>query len=283
MSIPITDTHQHFICNDKWPYSWAEGIPALAGKRFGPEEYQIASAGTGITKTIFMETSPDDPHFHEETRFVRELSEQPGSTIAGIIANCRPEEEHGFADFIDSIAHPKLVGLRRILHVVPDELSTTSHFVENIKLLEKRGLTFDLCVLARQLPLAIELVRKCEGVQFILDHCGVPNVAGQELDPWRDHIRQLAALPNVACKISGVLAYGDPANATADAVKPFVEHCLESFGWDRVVWGGDWPVCNMTASLAKWVEVSRELVAGAAEDDQAKLFHRNAERIYRIS
>ena len=166
---------------------------------------------------------------------------------------------------------------------MPDELSTTSHFVENIKLLEKHGLTFDLCVLARQLPLAIDLVRKCEGVQFILDHCGVPNVAGQELDPWRDHIRQLAALPNVACKISGVLAYGDSANATADAVSPFVEHCLESFGWDRVVWGGDWPVCNMTASLAKWVEVSRELVSGAAEDDQAKLFHRNAEQIYQIS
>ncbi len=282
MSIPITDTHQHFICNEQWPYSWAETIPALAGKRFGPEEYQTATAGTGITKTIFMETSPDDPHFHAETRFVRELSEQPGSIIAGIIACARPEEADGFEEYLDSISCPKLVGLRRILHVVPDELSTTRHFVENIRSLEKRGLTFDMCFLARQLPLAIDLVRKCEGVQFILDHCGVPDVANQALDPWRAHIRELAALPNVACKISGVLAYADPANATAAAVRPFVEHCLEHFGWDRVVWGGDWPVCNMTASIAKWVDVSRELVASADPADQARLFHLNAERIYRL-
>lgn len=282
MSIPITDTHQHFIYSDKWPYSWADGIPALAGQRFGLEEYEAATAGTGISKTIFMETSPDDPNFHQETRFVRELSEQPGSTIAGIIANCRPEEKDGFEAYLDSISHPKLVGLRRILHVVPDELSTTDHFVDHVRMLGARGLTFDLCFLARQLPLAIGLIRKCEGVQFILDHCGVPDVAGRSLDPWRAHIRELAALPNVACKISGVLAYAAPGDATSSAVRPFVEHCLEHFGWDRVVWGGDWPVCNMTSSIADWVAISRELVAGASTDDQAKLFHRNAERIYHI-
>jgi len=282
MSIPITDTHQHFIYSDKWPYSWAEGIPELAGKKFRLEEYQAATAGTGITRTIFMETSPDDPHFHEETRFVRELSEQSGSTIAGIIANCRPEEKDGFEAYLDAISHPKLVGLRRILHVVPDELSTTPHFVENIRLLGRRGLTFDMCFLARQLPLAMDLARKCPDVQFILDHCGVPDVAGQALDPWRDHIRELASIPNVACKISGVLAYAAPGHATVSAVRPFVEHCLEHFGWDRVVWGGDWPVCNMTSSIAEWVAVSRELVSGAATDDQEKLFHRNAETIYGI-
>ena len=280
MSIPITDTHQHFIYSDKWPYSWAEGIPALAGRMFRLEEYQAATAGTGITRTIFMETSPDDPYFHEETRFVRELSEQPGSIIAGIIANGRPEEKDGFEAYLDSIMHPKLVGLRRILHVVPDELSSSDHFVENIRLLGIRGLTFDICFLARQLPLAIELARKCENVQFILDHCGVPDVAGRILDPWREHIRQLAALPNVACKISGVLAYAAPDNATATAVSPFVEHCLETFGWDSVVWGGDWPVCNMTSSIAEWVRVSRQIAAGFAETDQAKLFHLNADRIY---
>ena len=139
MDIPITDTHQHFICNDKWPYSWAEGIPALAGQRFGPEEYQSASAGTGITKTIFMETSPDDPHFHEETRFVRELSEQPGSTIAGIIANCRPEEEHGFADFIDSIR----TGRRPRADIEEGVRSVALVHLGNIALRLGRSLRFD--------------------------------------------------------------------------------------------------------------------------------------------
>lgn len=279
MSISITDTHQHLIYPDQWPYSWTGGIPQLAGKAFRYSDYQQAIAGTGVTKTIFMETSPDDPHFHAETKFVYELAAQPGSMIAGVIANCRPEED-GFEKYLESIRHAKLVGLRRILHVVPDEMSQSARFVENIGRIGRMGLTFDLCFLARQLPIALELARKCPGTQLILDHCGVPDVANQALDPWRSYISALAALPNVACKISGVLAYCKPDNATADAVRPFVEHCLEQFGWERVVWGGDWPVCCMTTTLANWVSVSRELVCKESEANQKRLFHQNAERIY---
>jgi len=279
MSIPITDTHQHLIYPDKWPYSWTDGIPQLAGQAFRYDDYQQAIAGTGVTKTIFMETSPDDPHFHAETKFVYELAAQPGSIIAGVIANCRPEES-GFEKYLESIRHAKLVGLRRILHVVPDEMSQSAGFVENVRRMGRMVLTFDLCFLARQLPLALQLAQKCPDTQFILDHCGVPDIANQALDPWRSYISAIAALPNVACKISGVLAYCKPDNATADAVRPFVEHCLEQFGWDRVVWGGDWPVCCMTTTLANWVSVSRELVRKQSEANQKKLFHQNAERIY---
>ena len=282
MSIPITDTHQHLIYPDQWPYSWTDGIPQLAGKAFRYADYQRAIAGAGVTKTIFMETSPDDPHFTAETRFVYELAAQPGSLIAGVIANCRLEEP-GFEKYLAGILHPKLVGLRRILHVVPDELSQQSGFVENVRLIGRQGLTFDMCFLARQLPLALELARKCPGTQLILDHCGVPDVAAQALDPWRENIRALAALPNVACKISGVMAYAKPGEANAAAVRPFVEHCLEQFGWDRVVWGGDWPVCNMTTTLGNWVAVSREIVCLAAVADQEKLFFRNADRIYGLN
>ena len=282
MNIPITDTHQHLIYPDHWPYSWTDGIPQLKGQAFRYADYQRAIAGSGVTKTIFMETSPDDPHFHAETKFVYELSAQPGSMIAGVIANCRPEEA-GFEKYVESIRHPKLVGLRRILHVVPDAMSQQAGFVENVRLMGRMGLTFDLCFLAGQLPAARELAQNCPGTQFILDHCGVPDVAAQVLDPWRENIRALAAFPNVACKISGVLAYAAPGNATAAAVRPFVEHCIESFGWDRVVWGSDWPVCNRTATLADWVSVSRELVRNASEANQRKLFHENAERIYGLN
>jgi predicted TIM-barrel fold metal-dependent hydrolase len=280
VNIPIIDTHQHLIYPDQWPYSWTAGIAQLAGKAFRYTDYQQAIAGTGISQAIFMETAPDDPHFRDETKFVYELAAQPSSIIAGVIASCRPEEKEGFERYVESIRHPKLVGLRRILHVMPDELSASSHFAENLRLLPKFGLTFDLCFLARQLPAALALARRCENVQFILDHCGVPDVAAQAFDPWRENIRALAALPNVACKISGVLAYGSLAQANAAGVRPFVEHCLEHFGWDRVVWGGDWPVCNITSTLSGWVSISRELVRNVAIADQKKLFAENATRIY---
>jgi predicted TIM-barrel fold metal-dependent hydrolase len=117
-------------------------------------------------------------------------------------------------------------------------------------------------------------------VHFVLDHCGVPDIAAGSLDPWRDDIRQIALLPNVACKISGVLAYCKLGSATTEAVRPYVEHSIECFGWDRVVWGGDWPVCTMTSTLRRWVATSLEIVSTAAKTDQQKLFHENAVRIY---
>ena len=280
MSIPILDTHQHLIYPDKYPYSWTNDLAPLKGNAFHIEDYLTLTKGSGITRTIFMEASPDDPHWLDETQFVYELSEQPNAIIEGVIANCRPESPSGFEAYIESVQHPKLVGFRRILHTMPDDLSQSDHFTDNIRLLEKYNLTFDLCYRADQLPIARNLAQKCPEVQFILDHCGVPDIANNETDPWRDHIAQIATLPNVACKISGVLAYCAEGNATTKAVRPYVEHCIASFGWNRVVWGSDWPVCNTRSNIQTWVQASREIVADADVADQEKLFHRNAERIY---
>ncbi|MEM1084928.1 MAG: amidohydrolase [Verrucomicrobiota bacterium] len=283
MSIPILDTHQHLIYAGRWPYAWTADIPALAGKSFTYEDYLNEIEGTGIEASIFMETTPDDPHWHEETEFVRQLSESPDSLIRGLIANCRPEEAGDFEDFLDRIDGPALVGLRRFLHAVPDELSESPTFVDNLRRLAPRKLSFDLCVLAHQLPIATRLAKACPEVSFILDHCGIPPIADGGLTSWRPDIAELAHLPNVACKISGVLAYCDPPNATTDAVRPYVEHCIESFGWDRVVWGSDWPVVTTSSSIREWVAISREIVADETLENREKLFHRNARRIYALN
>ncbi len=281
--IPILDTHQHLIYPEKYPYSWTVDIPALAGKAFRYDDYLRAIEGTGVSGTIFMESGADDPHWHDETPFVHSLARTPDSLIKGIIANCRPEDESGFEAYVESVRSPELVGLRRILHTEPDELSQRTCFAANIRQLENYHLTFDLCVLARQIPLAASLAAKCPNVQFILDHCGVPDIAAGQLDPWRQHIREISRLPHVACKISGVLAYCAPGRANLEAVRPYVEHCLEQFGWDRVVWGSDWPVCTTTSDLRTWVQVTHQLIAAADERDQQKLLHGNATRIYGIN
>jgi predicted TIM-barrel fold metal-dependent hydrolase len=280
--IPILDTHQHLIYPEKFAYSWTAALPPLAGKAFRYEDYLKATEGTGVMGTIFMESGADDPHWQEETRFVHLLAATPGSLIRGIIGSCRPEQGSGFEAYVESALSPQLVGFRRILHVEPDELSQRPAFAVNVRSLEKYKLTFDLCVLARQIPLATVLAGKCPGVQFILDHCGVPDVASRQLDPWRQHIREIARLPNVACKISGVMAYCAPGRVTLEAVRPYVEHCLEQFGWDRVVWGSDWPVCTTTTDVRTWVGVTAQLIAMADEPDQRKLLYDNALRIYKV-
>jgi len=280
MAVEILDTHQHLIYPDRNSYAWTAGIPALADQAFTYEDYSTAAAGCGITRTLFMEADAD--RWQDETAMVLAMADDPDTIIDGVIANCRPEDGEGFDAWLDTIADTRVVGLRRILHTEPDALSQDDAFAANIRKLADRNLTFDLCFLARQLPIAIELAGRCDGVQLVLDHCGVPAIAAGAMDPWRAHISDLAAMPHVACKISGVIAYCEQGAGTADTLRPWVEHCIESFGWDRIVWGGDWPVCNLNGDLGQWVAASRALVAAEDEANQRKLFHENAVRIYGI-
>jgi predicted TIM-barrel fold metal-dependent hydrolase len=279
VNIPIIDTHQHLIYPDTGPYSWTRCLDALDGKPFQLDEYRRLAQPAGIVGSIFMETSPDD--WHAELAHIVQLAARPGAQILGIVANCRPEED-GFEQYLESIRTEKLVGLRRICHTESDDLSSQPRFVQNVRRAGRLGLTFDLCFFARQLGIALELARKCPDMQFVLDHCGVPDIVKGAMDGWGAAIRDLASLPNVACKISGVLAYCSPENATMHAVRPWIEHCIESFGWDRVVWGSDWPVCDLRSSLPAWVEISRQIVQLASEDEQAKLFQKNALRLYGV-
>jgi predicted TIM-barrel fold metal-dependent hydrolase/L-rhamnose mutarotase len=201
--------------------------------------------------------------------------------IGGAIAACRPEHVDFPGHIERLVAMPGVKGVRRILHTQPDELSQGDLFAENLRRLSQHNLTFDLCVRADQLPIGRALVAKCPDVTFIMDHCGVPDVANRALDPWRESVTRMAELPNVIAKISGVVAYAKP-DWTIDDLRPFVEHVIEAFGWDRVVWGSDYPVCTLTANLTRWVEATHDIIAGASEEQKAKLLHRNAERIYRV-
>lgn len=205
----MIDTHQHLLNPARFQYSWAASIPALQGT-FGVAEYHAATPNCGITGTVFMEV--DVVESADEARYFCGLADDPASGVLGVVAAGRPEED-GFAAHLNALDHPKLAGIRRVLHTQPDKLSKSTLFRRNIRLLGERGLTFDVCVLQRQLVIACDLVRDCPGTTFILDHCGVPDIASNDAPSgngflaWRGGIRTLAAEPNVFCKISGLTAY----------------------------------------------------------------------------
>jgi predicted TIM-barrel fold metal-dependent hydrolase len=280
MTTPLLDTHQHLLDTDRFSYAWTKGLRALEGRAFTLEGYQADAEGTGIAGTLFMESTPDGSQDAREFAWIAGLAARPGSLIRGIVANGRPEDD-GFAGQVESINSPFLRGIRRILHVTPDGLLAQPRFVESLRWLGRRGLPFDLCVVACQHPAALALVDACPGTQFVLDHCGMPEIG--RLDPWRAGIRDLALRPNVACKISGVLDFCPPGHASLETVRPYIEHCLEQFGPLRVVWGSNWPMVNLTSSLRDWVRIIRELVAREDGATVRALFHDNAARIYGLS
>ena len=274
----IIDTHLHLIYPDHLTYPWLAGAPAI-NKPWTAEAYWAEAKPLGITAALHMEVDVAEPDIIPETQFVLGL---PG--IAGAIAACRPESPD-FPDQLKTLlaaGNTRIKGLRRILHEVPDEVSAPALFSDNLLLLAQHDLTFDLCLRADQLHLGVDLITRVPEITFILDHCGNPDINGLGLDPWRQSLKAVAALPNVACKISGIVNHCDP-DWTSETLRPYVEHVIECFGWDRVVWGSDHPVVTKTGSLTRWVEATREIVSDHPSDAQEKLFHRNAERIYRAA
>jgi predicted TIM-barrel fold metal-dependent hydrolase len=277
----IVDTHLHLWDPDMFRYSWLQSIPSL-NRPFRTPDYIEATQGLSVVKSVHVEADVDEPFMLDETRRLLALADRPGNTLAGIVACGRPEKK-AFRNILDKIAgHPKLKGIRRVLHTQPDDVGRSETFVHNIGSLADYGLSFDLCVLARQLPIAINLVSMCPDELIILDHCGMPQVKERILEPWRSHIAELAKLPNVYCKISGLVAYADPTRWTEDDLRPYVEHVISSFGWDRVLFGSDWPVCTLSASFRQWVKALLSITRDAGPAKQNKLFYNNAIRVYRL-
>ena len=280
----MIDTHVHLLEPDRFTYDWTKDFPALSG-RFDLSDYKKASLESGIQAAVFMEVDCEEPA--DEAHYFCALAEQPGSFIQAVVAAARPESPD-FEQSLEEIAHPRLTGIRRVLHTQHDELSQTSRFRENVNRLGGLGLAFDLCVLQRQLPIALELVRACPQTTFILDHCGVPDIApndapaGEGFLAWKKAIRALAAEPNVNGKISGISAYAPAPLRNAPGLRPYTDTMLDAFGATRLVWGGDWPVVNLGDGLLAWSTITRELLSGLTADERFQILIANAKKIYRI-
>jgi predicted TIM-barrel fold metal-dependent hydrolase len=279
--IPLLDTHQHLVYPDRQRYAWMAGAPALDGRRFAVEDYKALTAGAGVAGTLFMEVDVED--FRDEAAMVAALATEEGSGILGTIAACRPETDEGFEAWLDEAAELGVVGFRRILHETTDDVSQSATFRANVRRIGARGLTFDMCFLARQLDIARDLAIACPDTRLVLDHCGVPDIARGVWEPWHRGMVAMAELPNVVAKLSGVFAYVKEGEATLATVRPWVEAVIEAFGPDRCLWGSDWPVVNVRGGdLPTWLAAFRTILADYSADEQAAMAHATAERTYGV-
>ncbi|KQV66282.1 amidohydrolase [Rhizobium sp. Root1220] len=277
----LFDTHLHIVDRVSLDYPWLSDAGALDRDSLY-EEYSRDALRCGISNVLHMEVDVAPGRIDDETSYVLQISERPGSLVRGAIAACRPEDER-FAAYLERcLADPFVKGLRRVLHVVPDDTSERSLFRENIKRLAGTPLTFDLCVFPHQFERILTLVDLNPDVRFILDHCANPPIRNGMSAVWHKGITEFARRPNVTAKISGVIAYGDLDGWSVQSLRPYVEHTIESFGWDRVVWGSDWPVCTLGGGLTPWVAATHALTAGCSAEERDKLYQANAKRIWSV-
>jgi predicted TIM-barrel fold metal-dependent hydrolase len=272
----IVDTHLHLIYLDKFSYPWLGRVPPI-NRQWDAPSYFAEAETLGIEAALHMEVDVPVEEMEDETRFVLGLDPR----VVGAISNARPEHIDFPAHLERILAEPRIRGIRRLLQSDPDDLSSGDVFRSNLRRLAAHNLVFDICIRPDQLGIARALVAACPDVQFVLDHCGNPPISSGDISVWKRDLAALAQLPNVAGKVSGILVHS-PKNWTPADLRPTIDHMIQSFGWDRLVFGSDRPVLTLNGSLTAWVEALRVLLAGASEDEQAKLYHRNAERIYRI-
>jgi predicted TIM-barrel fold metal-dependent hydrolase len=276
----LIDCHQHLILRDRIGYGWTAGIPALASGDFTRADYAGLTAGMGIVGAIFMETGVDDADHQTEARLVAGMVGEGG--FLGQISSIRPEEDAGFEAWLEEAAGLGVVGFRRILHVVPDGVSESGTFRRNLARIGRAGYPFDLNFLSRQLiPVGVPLLQACPDQVFVLDHCGVPDVAAGDWEAWDEGVTAFAGFPNVVVKLSGITAYAAPGAGVA-VIRPYVERLLELFGPDRMLWGSDWPVVNLGAGLPGWTEMTEALLAGLSETEKAAIGTGTARRVYGV-
>jgi predicted TIM-barrel fold metal-dependent hydrolase len=282
-NVPIVDAHLHLWDPRHFRMSWLDGNDLL-NRPYGLGEYREHTAGVEVAAMVYLQVEVEPPYALLEAQWaVDRAGEDP--RLQAIVPWAPIEYGERARAFLAALAatSPLIKGVRRIVQAEPAlDFCLQPDFIRGVQLLPEYGFSFDICINHRQLANATEMVRRCPETSFILDHIGKPDIRHHLLDPWREQLRELAALPNVMCKMSGLVTEADHRNWAPGDLAPYVSHVLEVFGPDRVAFGGDWPVAFQAASYTRWVGTLEALTAHLTPEAQRKLWSDNARRFYRL-
>jgi L-fuconolactonase len=280
---PIVDTHVHLYDAKSVSYPWMKGNPILDAPH-DPAVFSTAVAPVVVDKLVFVEVDAAPGQSAAEIAWVEAAAERD-ARIQGIVANIALERGRDIEADVAALAQRPLArGVRRLIQGHLDEPGWCLRpgYVDGVRIVAEYGLGCEICIKHPQLGDVLRLVEQVPHVRFVLDHIGKPGIKDGLVEPWKVGIRTLAAHPNVVCKISGVVTEADFRTWTYDQVAPYIAHCIESFGFDRVMFGGDWPVLELAGNYPGWVSVVDRVVAGSTVAEQRKLFRDNAIRVYRL-
>jgi L-fuconolactonase len=279
---PIIDSHVHLADPTRFGYGWTKNAPSL-NRRVVVDDLMKAAGAVKIDKLVFVEVDVDLPQHIDEAQWVDDMA-SVDPRIGGMVAALPLERGKAVTADLDRLRRNKVLrGIRRLIQNQADpDFCVQPNFIEGLRLLARHDLVFDICIFHHHLPNAIKMVRQCPEVRFVLDHIGKPGIKAGLTEPWRRHMKELAALPNVTCKISGVSTEADHQSWTREQLKPYIAHAIDSFGFDRSMYGGDWHVMELAGTYPQWIEVVDWVIQGASADEKRKLYRDTAIKTYRL-
>jgi L-fuconolactonase len=280
MNAERIDAHQHFWDPSRGDYGWLTPELQSLYRVFGPADLKPLREAVQVARTVVVQAAPTV----DETRYLLDLARDDES-IAGIVGWI-PLDAHNSVELIDELARePKLKGVRPMLQDLPDDC-----WIENpalapaIHALIKNDLAFDALIFSRHVPSLKVFAARFPELRMVVDHGAKPQIKDGQAgwQSWADGIAELAALPQrLVCKLSGLATEASPGWSVA-TLKPYVDHLLDCFGPERLMWGSDWPVLNLNGDYTQWFDAARRLTAHLEASAQQAIFGDTARGFYRL-
>jgi len=276
----ILDTHQHFWKADRGDYHWmTPEIPILA-RDYLPDDLCSELRKTGVDQTILVQAAQTV----NETDFLLKLAEE-ADFVAGVIGWFDLEDEN-FPNAYEEKRkrHPKLLGVRPMLQdLADDRWILRQKVIKNLSYLADQRTVLEFLTYTRHLPFVIQVLEEVPRLHAVIDHLSKPEIKAGKTEPWSGLISKVARHENVSCKLSGMVTEADHNAWTPEHLRPYIQHILDCFGEDRVMFGSDWPVCLRAASYAEVINALRTVVADQlSPGGLTKLFSQNGRQFYGI-
>ncbi|NDL59610.1 amidohydrolase family protein [Phytoactinopolyspora mesophila] len=276
----ITDTHHHLWDPARRNYPWMTGPAASLRRPYGLDELRSVTSPAGVARTIVVQAAHDE----DETEELLATAASSEGLIAGVVGwvdLTAPDLAERLARLRSLPGGELLAGIRHQVHDETDpEWLTRPDVLRGLSMLATAGLVYDLLIRPRELPAARRAVQEVDTLAFVVDHGAKPAIAEGVLEPWSAEIGELARLPNVSCKVSGLVTEADWANWTLTDLRPYTDRLVDVFGADRLMFGSDWPVCTLAASYSDVLQATRECLAELTPGESDAVFTGNAARIY---
>lgn len=274
----VIDSHQHFWKYDPVTYSWIDDSMKVLQKDFLPSDLRPIFQNNGVDGCVAVQADQSE----RETEFLLELAKE-NQFIKGVVGWVDLKAE-GVSKRLDHYSqNEKLKGVRHIVQEEPDpEFMLRKDFQNGIRHLAEFGLTYDILVYPNQLAAAVLLSRAFPEQKFVLDHIAKPRISEGLDQEWVNNIKELASNPNVSCKVSGMVTETTNFKWQQEDFYPFMDVVLDAFGWQRLMYGSDWPVCLLGGNYKEVLTIVKDYISKLTENQKAGIMGLNAKGFYSL-
>jgi len=283
-NIPIIDTHFHIWDANKLQMPWLSLFGDKLRTVYTLHDYQDAIEEQNIVKSCYAEVDAAKKDQTKESDLAILLCKDPNNSVLAATIGCDLSNP-GFKDYIEKYMNTGVVkSVRHNLYAADPKLCANKHFIENTQLLGNLNIMYDLVMPVEKMQYGVALVQQCPETTFVINHCGLLSPTADEATRkvWEKGITDYAAAKNTLCKISEQCALAPDFIWEPKDVTHIIRHPVESFGEDRIVYATNWPVCDITGSIERWLEALELVLQDCPETVWHKLLHENAEKFYKL-